>query len=171
MKINLFRTLFLFFCLSIPSHSAEKDFSENGLTISENRKEQTLRVANGKQVFDFKCPVRGNICTALDVEEWDTIFIGIQTKPDRFEILAVSKKNGTVSLLDMDSHYFADDHIFPLRSGDTITIAPLTFRGTPNGKCVFSYPVVTYFGDGDPHRTCLSIEKLEEGKFEVRSNR
>lgn len=155
----------------MPSHSAEKDFSENGLTISENRETQTLRVAYGKQAFDFKCPVRGTICTALNAKEWDTIFIGIQTKPDRFEILAVSKKNGTVSPLDLDSHYFADNHIFPLRSGDTITTAPLTFRETPNGKCVFSYPVVTYFDDGNPHRTILSIEKLEDGKFEVRSNR
>lgn len=150
--------------------AAEGDFTEQGLTVSKNREAATWNVSDGNHSFEFQSPVRGTVCTAVDVPEWNTIFIGVQTSPCRFDILAVSKKNGKVSLVELDRHYYSDNHAFPLSPGDTITLKSLKMKTTPNGRSLFAYPVISYKGEHDS-QTGLSISPLEDGTFEGWFNR
>lgn len=141
----------------------------------ENKEIKIWKIYCGDRTFSFKPPVEGKILTALEVEEWETIFVGVQTSPVRFEILAVSTRDEKVSLIDLDTHYYADGHIFPLEPGATLTLAPLNMETTPNGRSLCSYPVISHpRHEGDPahdSKTSLSIQRLEDGSFEARSNR
>lgn len=170
MKTLLLAAALLAPCSFPFSLAAEGDFTEQGVTISENRETKTWKVSDGTRSFDFQMPVKGKVCAAVDVPEWNTIFIGVQTSPSRFDILAVSKKDGKVSLVELDQHYYADDHAFPLSPGDTITLKSLKMKTTPNGRALFTYPVIKYKGE-DESETCLSINPLEDGTFQGWVNR
>ncbi len=144
----------------------------NKLTVSKDDKTSTLHITIGEESFDIKYAIKGVITTYLEVPQWDTIFVGVQTSPSWFEILAISKKDRAVSQVDLNSHYYADDSFFPLENEHvTHTLTPLKLRKNYNGLFVCSTPAIHDPNSGSFDRfTILSIGKAENGKFEGWSN-